>query len=68
MNNILEFLQNLKTIKLPDKLAIFFIFICIFVNLANVFLFNIFIKSKPSGRKTVLGKYTNSILLLSRVV
>ena len=46
-----------RTLKALDWVAIFVLLTITLVTFVNVILFHSFIKSKPAGRKTVLGNF-----------
>ena len=56
MYNLEEFVKYWKTLGLADLLGTLILIFNIVATLSSNMLFNSFVESKPSGRKTVLGK------------
>ena len=49
-------LEDLMSIPIPDFIFFLYIFLLILVAAASCVIFTSFVRSKPDGRKTVIGK------------
>ena len=56
MDTFPDYIEHWKTLDSSDLLGIIFIIIIVLVTIGSDLLFKSFIRSKPDGRKTVLGK------------
>ena len=66
MDYMEEYIKYWKTLGLADLLGTLFLIFNIVATLSSNMLFNSFVESKPSGRKTVLGKKLTLLLIVFR--
>ena len=63
------FVENMfaywRTLQLPEVLTLLFSLAMMFATIVSLMCFASFIESKPSGRKTVLGKLLVDIINMS---
>ena len=64
MDDYVQFITYWKSVEPLEWLAAVLSLVTSLVYFVNLFLFHNFVKTKPAGRKTVLGKITDKIYII----